>query len=147
MPAANAKAKEVGRITVTVRLTNRVDLEKAREGLMAADQVRETTLEGLVDTGANHLVLPTAVAAQLGLPKAGKMKVRYADRRAATRDMADLVELELLGRKGTFRALLEPNRTTALIGAIVLEDLDLLVDCTNFKVFPRDPKEMISEIE
>ena len=35
----------------------------------------------------------------------------------------------------------------ALIGAIVLEDLDLLVDCTNQRLVPRDPKYVVSEIE
>jgi hypothetical protein len=36
-------------------------------------------------------------------------------------------------------AIIEPKRETALIGAIVLEYLDLLVDCTAQKVVPRDP--------
>jgi hypothetical protein len=36
---------------------------------------------------------------------------------------------------------------TALIGAIVLEDLDLLVDCTKQKLYPRDPDFVVSEIE
>jgi hypothetical protein len=35
----------------------------------------------------------------------------------------------------------------ALIGAIVLEDLDLLVDCTAKRVLPRDPRGAIYEIE
>jgi hypothetical protein len=34
-----------------------------------------------------------------------------------------------------------------LIGAIVLEALDLLVDCRTQTLRPRDPKEIIAEIE
>ena len=41
--------------------------------------------------------------------------------------------VELNGRHGTFSVIVEPKRKTALIGAIVLEDLDLLVD-SNFLV-------------
>lgn len=145
IPAAEAAV--MGRITVTVKLSNKLDVELARAGTIPPDQIRQTSIEGTVDTGSNYLVLPTAVAKQLGVPKAGKMKVRYADRRAATRDMVEMVEVELLGRRGTFRALLEPTRTTALIGAIVLEDLDLLVDCTNLKLYPRDPDQMTAEVE
>jgi predicted aspartyl protease len=141
------EAGAVGRITVSVNLANRVDVELAKVGALPADQVRRATVEGAVDSGANHLVLPVAVAEQLGLPKAGKMKVRYADRRTATRDMAEMVEVELAGRKGTFRTLLEPNRTTALIGAIVLEDLDLLVDYAKQRLYPRDPDRIIAEVE
>lgn len=35
----------------------------------------------------------------------------------------------------------------AMIGAIVLEALDLLVDCKNQRVVPRDPRSPIYEIE
>jgi len=36
---------------------------------------------------------------------------------------------------------------TALLGAIVLEDLDLLVDCSTQKLVPRDPRGALYEIE
>lgn len=64
-----------------------------------------------------------------------------------SRPQIENVWLELLGRHGVFKATLEPQRDTALIGAIVLEDLDLLVDCKNQRLFPRDPRFVISEIE
>jgi predicted aspartyl protease len=137
----------MGRITIDVKLANKLDVERSKDGTIPGDQVRQVTLPGVVDTGANWLVLPASVGEQLGLPKIGEMTVRYADRRAATRDMVELVEAELVGRKGTFRALLEPERTTALIGAIVLEDLDLVVDPRNQRVFPRDPDRMTAEVE
>jgi hypothetical protein len=41
----------------------------------------------------------------------------------------------------------EPDRTTAVIGAIVLEALDLLVDCRTQTLQPRDPSGIIAEIE
>jgi hypothetical protein len=52
-----------------------------------------------------------------------------------------------LGRHGTFTALVEPQRETALLGAIVLEDLDLLVDCPSDRVVPGDPNIQVHEIE
>ncbi|MCI0740790.1 MAG: hypothetical protein L0Y72_17200 [Gemmataceae bacterium] len=55
--------------------------------------------------------------------------------------------LKLLGRHSVFNATLEPKRETALIGAIVLEDLDLLVDSTKQRLYPRDPDFVVSEIE
>ena len=50
-------------------------------------------------------------------------------------------------RDGIFSAIVEPKRDTALIGAIVLEELDLLVDCKRSAPGTRDPKYVISEIE
>jgi hypothetical protein len=59
----------------------------------------------------------------------------------------DGVHLTLLGRSSVFKASVEPRRTTALIGAFVLEDLDFLVDPTHQRLFPRDPNMIISEAE
>jgi hypothetical protein len=46
-----------------------------------------------------------------------------------------------------FSAIVEPDRDSALIGAIVMEDLDLLVDCVAQRLAPRDPDQIISEVE
>ncbi len=70
-----------------------------------------------------------------------------ADGRTRTRDTVADVEIEIQGRKGTFTAIVEPSRSEALIGAIVLEDLDFLVDCLHQRLVPRDPRFVISEIE
>ncbi len=137
----------MGRVKVTFRVANNRDVQMADGGALPPEQVRRGELEGVVDTGATHLVLPADVADRLGFPKAPEEIVRYGDGRTATRTMVEQVSVELLGRRGTFRAILEPARTTALIGAIVLEDLDLIVDCKHNRLVPRDPDHMIIEIE
>jgi hypothetical protein len=43
--------------------------------------------------------------------------------------------------------VIEPKRDSALIGAIVLEELDLLIDNTRQRLVPRDPRFIVSEIE
>jgi hypothetical protein len=57
------------------------------------------------------------------------------------------VHLRLQGREDVFSAIVEPNRDTALIGAIVLEDFDFLVDCIKQRLVPRDPDHIVSEID
>jgi hypothetical protein len=84
---------------------------------------------------------------RLGIAPGNQIKVRYADGRQARRRLVKGVYLQLLGREGTFTAVIEPKRETALVGAIVLEDLDLLVDCTSQRVIPRDPGGPTAEIE
>ncbi len=137
----------MGRVAVDVAITNAADQVLAEAGHLPADQVRRATIEGIVDTGAAMLVLPESAASQLGLPKTGVTSVRYADHRTASRDIVGLVRLELLGRTSVFDAVVEPGRSTALIGAIVLEALDLMVDCKNQTLHPRDPNQIITEIE
>ncbi len=137
----------MGRITLEFSIANNDDLALARKGLLTPDQVRRVTLQGVVDTGATRLVLPESAVNQLGLPPSGTATVRYADRRSASRAIVKNVSVELLGRQGVFTALVEPDRTTALIGAIVMEDLDFLVDCATQTLQPRDPNTIISEVE
>jgi predicted aspartyl protease len=140
-------ANGVGRFAVEFEVANHGDLVKAREGLIEPQKVRRTMIAGLVDPGATRLVLPEAVAKQLGLRSMGKVKVSYADKRTATRAAVEEVYVQLLGRHGVFTAVVEPKRSTALIGAIVLEDLDLLVDCTRQCLVPRDSRYVVNELE
>ena len=140
-------ASDVERFSVEVKLANYRDVVRGEEGTLAADDVRRLTAPGLVDSGATRLVLPQTIVEKLGLPLGKKIKVQHADGRTAQGHLVEDVFLELLGRHSTFRAIVEPKRTTALIGAIVLEDLDLLVDCTGERLVPRDPRSEISVIE
>lgn len=141
-------ATKMGRITIEFDIANNQDLAMVARGHMKPSEVRRATLFGIVDTGATRLVLPQEVVKKLGLPvKRNKVKVTYADGRRGTRTEVDDVRLFLMGRDGVFNAIVEPKRETALIGAIVLEDLDLLIDCAKLRLVPRDPNFVISEIE
>ncbi len=72
--------------------------------------------------------------------------MKYADERIAKRRVVE-VHVGLQGRQGTFNASVEPKRTTALIGALVVEDLDFLVDCHKQHLLPGDRDFIVSEIE
>jgi len=140
-------ANGVGCFSVEFEVANNDDMALARRRKLPPGQVRRQTIRGVVDSGATRLVLPQSVVKQLGLPLRDKIKVRYADGRRAMRRVATEVFVKLLGRDGLFSAIVEPKRETALIGAIVLEDLDLLVDCVSHQVVPRDPSGPVYEIE
>jgi clan AA aspartic protease len=137
----------MGRFAVELKLANSADAVLVHRGLLSPNQVRQTEIQGVVDTGAVRLVIPEHVATELGVREVDEIQVRYADGRIATRKLVTDVLVELLGREATFRASVESNRDSALIGAIVLEELDLLVDCTAERLRPRDPNHIISEIE
>jgi predicted aspartyl protease len=142
-----AREKKVGRFKVEVELANNDDMAAVRRGYLTPDEVRRVKLQGIVDSGASGLVLPTAVAKQLGIAATGKVKVTYANRKSSQRDKVEGIYLELLGRHAIFTAHLEPRRDTALIGAIVLEELDFLVDPRRERIYPRDPDIVTSEAE
>jgi predicted aspartyl protease len=140
-------ANGVGRFSVDFEIANYGDVILARDGYLDANKVLRRTFQGVVDPGAVMLVLPQSLVKELGLPMRNNIKVRYADGRRAKRREAQDAHVELLGRDGNFSAIVEPKRTSALIGAIVLEQLDLLVDCQRQRLIPRDPSGLIYEIE
>lgn len=144
---SGARTARTRESSVEFTVVNNGDPIMVRHGLLVPERVRQANLRGVVNRRVMRLVLPEAVAERLGLKSAGDATVRYADGRTATRRMAGEVRVRLLGREGVFTAILEPNRHTALLGRIVLDDLDLVVDRTMQTLRPRDPDRIVSEIE
>ncbi|MCI0640999.1 MAG: hypothetical protein L0Y72_18800 [Gemmataceae bacterium] len=130
----------VGRFAVNVEVSHYGDMLQHREGKLPADKIRRIALSGIVDSGAAKLFLPEGVAQQLGFPVKGKIRVKYGDAQSVLRDEVEGVYVQLQGRGDVFSAVVEPARSDALIGAIVLEDLDFLVDCKKQRLIPRDPE-------
>lgn len=137
----------VGKVVVEVKVINQFDRMRADRGELPADQARTVVLKGVVDTGAAMLVLPASVVTALGLPKYGETSVRYADLRTAKRDIVGDLEVEIQSRRNPFTAVVEPGRSDALIGAIVLEALDFLLDPKHQVLRPRDPNIILTEIQ
>jgi hypothetical protein len=142
-----AKDNSMGRFSVELELTNNEDLIGAKSGAISPEQVRRERIRGVVDSGATRLVIPEALAKRLGLEIKGVATVRYADGHTADRGIARNLHLKFGDRDSVFNAIVEPNRESALIGAIVMEDLDLIIDCTRQMLVPRDPKQIVSEVE
>jgi len=122
-----------------IEIINYDDVVHTRDTVnpLPVDQVRRATISVVVDTGAFMLVLPGSVVTKLGLPDIGKsLPVTGFDGVSQTRDLT-IVGVNMLGRESIFDAIVEPGRDTALIGSLVLETLDFLVDPRNERVFPR----------
>jgi len=139
--------KAIGRFSVNVELTNNDDRSNARCGYIAPERVRSMKIRGVVDSGATMLVIPESVVRQLGLETKGTTKVRYANGQTADRPIARNISLKFGGRESNFDAVVEPSRNSALIGAIVMEVLDFVIDCGKQQLVPRDPNQIITEVE
>jgi predicted aspartyl protease len=137
----------MGRFSVQFVVANNRDVILAKSGDVIPDSVKHLTLSGVVDSGAARLVLPQRVASELHLQDDGETTVRCADHRREKRQLVSNVWLQMSGRHGVFSAVVEPSRDDALIGAIVLEELDLIVDCGTQSVHPREPDAIVTEID
>jgi predicted aspartyl protease len=141
------RRESVGRLSVELEVANDEDIIRAKNGQLPAHQIRRTRLMGVVDTGAMRLVLPAATVSALGLSVQGQISVRFADGRSDRKTLVSHVQVEILGRSSVFSAVVEPGRNDALIGAIVLEELDLIPDCTRQQLVPRDPRGLFAELD
>lgn len=118
----------MGKTMEKIKLTNSYDENRVESGEWKPEQVRSLEIEALVDTGATMLILPADVVARLGLKEQGRRTVVYADGHEDEIPWIGGVRLTLLGREMIASALVVPAGTTALIGQIPLEELDLIVD-------------------
>lgn len=89
-----------------------------------------------VDTGATLLVIPGSIAKDLQLPVIRTQTVKYANEQLVDREVVYGVEVEICNRKGVFEAIVEPDKTYALLGAVVMETLDLIVEPRELRVYP-----------
>ena len=129
----------MGEIRASVTLENRNDRGAVRLGLRAEADVRRTTVEGVVDTGAVSLVIPEEIATELGLEHWGTRTVVYADERREDRPVTD-VTIEIGNLATRTEAIVGPAGSQVLIGQVVLEMLDLIADCRNRTLAPRHPE-------
>jgi predicted aspartyl protease len=115
-------------IKTRARMWNFSDEVLAGYGAMQPENVRSVELEEIiVDTGSTRLVLTQEIVQRLGLPLVSEITARYADNRTARKPVARGVAVEIMGRRGIFDAVVEANGQ-ALIGMVVLEELDLWPD-------------------
>jgi clan AA aspartic protease len=124
----------MGQVHVQVILTNHREEIMARLGQLAPEQVHRYETEALIDTGAVRSTIPPAVADRLGLFRLGHTDAKYADGRVEEVDMTEAISIEMLGRKAVTTAMVLGEQI--LLGVIVLEDLDLMVDCNRNRLVP-----------
>ena len=118
--------RAMGRVTAKIKLTNQADLVLQQYKVLKRAP-RRIEVDVLVDTGATRIYLKPSVIKALGLRKTGQVNSRTTngDRR---RSVYSPVELELMGRHGTFDVVDIDEHVPNLLGQIPLEYLDLVVD-------------------
>jgi len=125
----------MSQLYVPVILRNAREYVLVQHGHLDVDAMHtyETT-EALIDTGALHVVVPPSVAEHLGLWRMGYTGAKMADGRTEEVPVTEPLYVELLGRTTTTHALILGD--TVLLGALVLEGLDLVVDCLRGQLMP-----------
>ena len=111
-----------------ITLKNALDVGDVRRGLIKKNEIRQVTVQALVDTGAWTIVINEETREKLGLEVTGYEDSMLAD---GTKDLFYLVgplEVWWEDRHHVCEAILMPNATDILLGAIPLEGMDLTIN-------------------
>ncbi len=114
---------------------------EVRVKVSAANPVRPKAdavdLDCLVDTGAVMMMLPRDVIDKLDVEVTGRAVVTLANETSEEMDIAGPFRVRIGDRQIHLDSLVGPLLSEPLIGQMVLEGLDLIVDCPNRTLSPR----------
>ncbi len=108
---------------------------------------KEIELEAVIDTGATLSSLPADVVKELDLKKLREVEVKYADNRIEKRNVCGGVFIKIKEREGIFEVIEEKKGTQPLIGQVVLESLDLVVNPKERVITPNPESPEIPRLE
>ncbi len=117
----------MGLVYADIQIINGDDLGLVRRNLMDKDEVKSMWINMLVDTGSYMLCINENIQAQLQLPVVEKRNAVTADGRVLECDVVDNVQVRFKNRATTCRAMVLPGDNETLLGAIPLEDMDVLI--------------------
>ena len=117
----------MGLVQTEITLKNIRDKMKAEEGYIKELEIRQTTVQAVVDTGAMTLVINEQLRQQLGLGVVGAKQATLADNTKKMVKIAETVEVHWKNRSMTCQPWVV-SAGRILLGAIPLENMDLMVD-------------------
>ncbi|WP_051397723.1 retropepsin-like aspartic protease [Runella limosa] len=117
----------MGLVYAEVELINAEDLALARKFYIGEDEIKRMYVTGLVDTGSYMLCINESIQAQMQFPVMEKRIGQMANGDRIEYDVVSQVELRFKNRRTICNAMILPGDSEVLIGAIPLEDMDVLI--------------------
>jgi clan AA aspartic protease len=140
-PKYKSGVNEIGLVYAEIDLINGGDMYLHRQNLLDEKEVKQVRVDALVDSGAYNLCINETVQTQLDLPFIEKQFVTLADDTLIEVDFVGPVDIRFENRSTTVRALVLPGDAEVLLGAIPMEDMDVLIDPRRQKLIvnPKHP--------
>ena len=93
-----------------------------------SDSIAPVTVTAIVDTGSMNLVITEELRQKLGLGIKGEKTAHIANGQRVICKRTEAVEVQWKNRDTVVPALVIPGAEKVLLGAIPLEDMDLMVN-------------------
>jgi len=133
--AAN-EGVEMGLVYADIELISGDDLALYRRGYIKQADIKRLSVNALVDSGAYTLAINQHAKEQLGLMALGTQVGELADGTKVEMEVAGAVEIRFANRRAIVDALVLPNEAGVLLGAIPMEEMDVLIDPKQEKLIP-----------
>jgi clan AA aspartic protease len=117
----------MGLICAEIELINGEDLILARRNVIGQDEIKSMRVNMLVDTGSVYMCINENIQEQLQLPLVERRKGQLADGRIVEYEVVGPIEVKFKNRRCNVDAMVLPGDNEPLLGAIPLEDMDVLV--------------------
>ncbi len=117
----------MGLIRTELELTNWSDIHLSKRGIIAKKEIRRMNVNFLVDSGAYMMAINEDVVAQLGLEKVDSRLAEMANGETIRLDVVGPVELRFGTRRSSVDAMVLPGNSECLLGAIPMQDMDLVI--------------------
>ena len=127
----------MGEIVADVDLENVGDRALAQAGHLPEANVRRTRVKAVADDRAVMLALPEDVVELLGAPVVGSVACAPAGGRRDQRPVAGPVTVRIGDRSMPANCVVVPTGEHAVLGRVILAQLDLAADCVNQTLGPR----------
>lgn len=117
----------MGLVYAEIELINGDDLALKRRYIIGEDEVKCMTVTALVDTSSYMLCINENIQEQLQLPVVEKRKAQLANGEIVECDVVAPLEVKFKNRRTSVNAMVLPGDSEVLLGAIPLEDMDVLI--------------------
>jgi clan AA aspartic protease len=137
----------MGLTYANIELRNADDLAYVRKGLIGEDEVRQMTVHAMVDTGSIMMCINEGIKDALGLPHFGTRRSQLANGQIIESEVVGPVIIRYLDRDCSTNAIVLPDDSEPLLGAIPMEEMDLYVHPSRNIVLPMHPDGAIMSLK
>jgi clan AA aspartic protease len=128
LKSKNFTEVKMGTTYAEITLQNAADVSNVGRGYITEKDVRQITLRAMVDTGAYTLVINEEIREKLGLAIEQQEQSFLADGTVRSYGKTEPIKIYWENRMCNCSAVVVPGAETILLGAIPLEDMDLIVN-------------------
>lgn len=120
----------MGLIYAEIELINGDDLALVRRHVIGEEEIKRMRVTALVDTGSFMMAINENIQEQLQLPVVKTRKAQLANGQIVECEVVAPLEVRFKNRQTTCRAIVLPGDAEVLLGAIPIEDMDILIHPT-----------------